>query len=87
MTRKHPKTDATAEDGETCTSTQNESAKTGEGSTLEVDTNIDIETKQEDSSAGGTKRKADDITEEADGRETDADAVAEAKKVKLEGET
>lgn len=85
--KEAPKTDATAEDGETCTSTQNESAKTGEGSTLEVDTNIDIETKQEDSSAGGTKRKADDITEEADGRETDADAVAEAKKVKLEGET
>jgi tRNA pseudouridine13 synthase len=83
--KEEPKTNAAAQDGETCTSTQNESAKTGEGSTLEVESNT--ETNQEDSSTGATKRKADDITEEADGQETDADAVAEAKKVKLEGET
>jgi hypothetical protein len=78
--KEAPKTDATAQDGETHTSTQDESAKTEEESTMEVDSNI--ETKQEDSSTGATKRKADDITEEADGPETDA----EAKKVKLEGE-
>lgn len=78
------KASAAAEDDETCTSTENESAKTGEGSTL-AESNID--TNQEDSSTGATKRKADDITEEeADGQETDADAVAEAKKVKVEGE-
>jgi hypothetical protein len=85
--KEAPKTDATAQDGETCTSTQNESAKTGEGNTLEVDSNIETKEEADDSSAGGTKRKAEDVTEETDGRETDADAVAEAKKVKLEGET
>jgi len=56
--------------------------KTEEDTTPEVDSNI--ETKQDDSQTGATKRKVDDLTEGADGTETDD---AEAKKVKLGGET
>jgi hypothetical protein len=75
----------TTDDGETGTTTQNESVKTEGNSTLEVDSNTEI--RQEDSVTAATKRKVDDITEGADGHEAGDDALAEAKKIKLEGET
>jgi len=76
-----PKTSVTAQDGETDTTKQNDSAKTDGEGTVEVGS--DVEIKQEDGLTGATKRKVDDVLEEA---ETDS-SVAEAKKVKLEGET
>jgi tRNA pseudouridine13 synthase len=75
----------TTEDGETGTTTQIESVKTEDNSTLEVDSNTEI--KQEDSVTGATKRKVDNTTEGADGHEASDDAVSEVKKIKLEGET
>lgn len=89
--KEAPKTDAPAQDGDTHTTTPhatpNESEKTGEGIALEVDSNA--ETKEEESLTGAAKRKAEDTAEEADGldKDADADAVAEAKKVKLQHET
>jgi len=76
-----PKTNVTAQDGETDTTTQNDSAKTDGEGTVEVGS--DVEIKQEDGLTGATKRKVEEVLEEA---ETDS-SVAEAKKVKLEGET
>jgi hypothetical protein len=79
------KTDVTGEDSEAGSTTQNESVKTEESTTLEADSNIEI--KQEDGLTGAAKRKADDITEGADAQEAGDNALAEAKKIKFEGET
>jgi len=76
-----PKTNVTAQDGETDTTTENDSAKTDGEGTVEVGS--DVEIKQEDGPTGAAKRKVEEVLEEA---ETDS-SVAEAKKVKLEGET
>lgn len=75
----------TMEDGETDATAQNENLETEGNSTVEVDSKTD--TRQEDSVTGATKRKVDDVTEGADGHEVGDGALAEVKKMKLEGET
>jgi tRNA pseudouridine13 synthase len=84
--KEAPKTDAAAQDDDALTTTQDESEQAGDGSSApEVDSNAEME--QEHSSTGAVKRKADDAAEGTDEHEQDADAIAEAKKVKLEHET